>query len=242
MRTIILTALAGAVLIAPAAGQDNCRYEAERTAMIRSSSGDALRLIARAGSLTVRGVEGLDEVRVRGRACASSEDLLDQLVLETDRSGSTIRIEVPDIDEGSWLSTGNRYAALHLDIQVPKGMSATIEDGSGNARFEGLGALRIVDGSGDLEITDIDGDVDIDDGSGSVRVSGLKGTVRVEDGSGEIDIRDVDGNVMIDDGSGSIDVRDIAGDFIVRDDGSGGIDYANVTGRVDIPRRERRRR
>jgi hypothetical protein len=241
MRTILLTVLAGAVLVSPAAGQDNCRYEAERTAMIRSSSGDALRLIARAGSLTIRGVEGLDEVRVRGRACASSESLLDELVLETERSGSTIRIEVPEIDEGSWFS-GNRYAALHLDIQVPKGMAAVIEDGSGNVRIEGLGALSIIDGSGDLEIVDIDGDVDIDDGSGSVRVSGLKGTVRVEDGSGEIDIRDVDGSVVIDDGSGGIDVRDITGDFIVRDDGSGGIDFANVTGRVDIPRRERRRR
>lgn len=241
MRIIVLSALAGAAFISPAAAQD-CRYEADRSAMIRASSGDALRLIARAGSLTVRGVEGLQEVRVRGHACASSEDLLDALVLKTDRSGSTIRVEVPEIDEGGGWFSGNRHAALHLDIEVPKGMAATIEDGSGNARIEGLGALSIHDGSGDLEITDIDGDVDIDDGSGSVRVSHLEGTVRVEDGSGEIDIRDVTGNVEIDDGSGSIDVRDVAGDFIVRDDGSGGIEYSNVAGRVDIPRRERRRR
>jgi hypothetical protein len=243
MRTALLSALAGAVFVAPAVGQSNCRYEADRSAMIRASSGDALRLIARAGSLTIRGVDGLEEVRVRGRACASSEELLEELVLETDRSGSTIRVEVPGIDEGGgWFSTANRYAALHLDIEVPKGMAATIEDGSGDARIEGLGALSVVDGSGDLEISDIDGDVDIDDGSGSVRVSDIEGAIRVDDGSGEIDIRDIDGNVEIDDGSGSIDVRNVTGDFVVRDDGSGGIDYANVTGRVDVPRRERRRR
>jgi hypothetical protein len=242
MRTILVSVLAGAVVVSPGLAQSNCRYEADRSAMVRASSGDALRLIARAGSLTIRGVEGLDEVRVRGRACASSEELLEELVLETDHSGSTIRVEVPEIDEGGGWFSGNRHAALHLDIEVPKGMAATIEDGSGDARIEGLGALNLVDGSGDLDITDINGDLDIDDGSGRVRVSGIEGRIRVEDGSGEIDIRDVDGNVEIDDGSGSIDVRNVTGDFIVRDDGSGGIDYANVTGRVDIPRRERRRR
>jgi hypothetical protein len=226
----------------PAAGQRDCEHEATRSATLRASTGDVLHLIARAGSLTVRGREGLTEVRVMGRACASSEALLEQLRLETDRSGSTIRVEVPDIEGGSWLS-GNRYHALHLEIEVPKGMAARIEDGSGEIVLEGLGPLDLNDGSGSIEITDIDGDIVIDDGSGGITVRGVDGSIGVNDGSGSISIRDVEGTVDIgDDGSGSIDVRNVAGDFIVGDDGSGGITYDNVSGRVDIPRRDRRRR
>lgn len=243
MRTFVVSTLFAAALATPAVGQRDCRYEATRSATLRVASGDALRLIARSGSLKVVGREGLTEVRVMGHACASSEELLEQLVLDTDRSGSTVRIEVPEIDDGgSWLS-GNRYHSLNLEIEVPKGMAARIEDGSGSTYLEGLGDLDMKDGSGDIEMSDMDGDIVLDDGSGGIRIVGIEGSIRVNDGSGEIEIRDVAGTVTIDDdGSGSIDVRNVAGDFIVHDDGSGGIEYANISGRVDIPRRERRRR
>jgi len=58
----------------------------------------------------------------------------------------------------------------------------------------------------------------------------------VDDGSGEVRVADAR-SVTIDDSSGSIDVRDLRGDFRVRRDGSGSIDYVNVAGTIDIPRR-----
>ncbi|MGD8279389.1 MAG: hypothetical protein PVH00_15230, partial [Gemmatimonadota bacterium] len=163
--------LALAVATGAAAQEDDaCRYEAQRAANIDASATDQLRLIARGGTLRVRGRAGLDQVRVRGRACASSEDLLDQLRLETGRDGGTVRVEVPEIDNDDWMHGRNTYALLHLEIEVPEGMAADISDGSGEAWLSGLGRLYVDDGSGELTLENIAGDVEIDDGSGSVTV------------------------------------------------------------------------
>jgi hypothetical protein len=43
------------------------------------------------------------------------------------------------------------------------------------------------------------------------------------------------------DGSGSIEVNKVGKDFTVESKGSGSIDYAEVSGRIDIPERRRDR-
>lgn len=241
-----------------AAVAQDCRYEARRDATIAATSGETLAVLARSGLLRIEGRPGLEEVRIRGTACASSEELLEQLRMETSRGGGTVRIEVAEVDHG-W-GIGRRYARLDLVIEVPAGMPAEVEDGSGDIEIRGLGSLRIDDGSGDIEVTDIEGDVTIDDGSGEVVLADIRGDVFVDDGSGEIHVRSVTGSVEIEDGSGSIrvagvggsvripddgtgeiDVRDVRGDFIVGDKGTGSVRHANIDGRVDVPERVRRR-
>jgi hypothetical protein len=236
--------------------RDECRYEAERTATERAGSRDQLQLIARSGSLRIIGRRGATEVRVRGRACASSRDLLDQLQVESGHSGSTVRIEVPELRNDEWRN--NQYARLDLEVEVPLGMAADIEDGSGETIIEGLGDITVVDGSGSLHITDV-GSADIRDGSGEIEVDGVQGDLRITDGSGGISVDKVSGRVVIhdgsgaidiagagsveipEDGSGSIDVRDVRGDLTVGRKGSGSIDYRDVRGRVDVPDRHRGR-
>lgn len=235
--------------------QSRCRYEAERTLDVSAGTGDEFRLRAGSGSLEVMGVAGLDEIRVVARACASDEDYLEDLRLSSERNGTEIFVDThyPDMDRWSW---GNRYARLDLEVQVPEGMVADIRDSSGEMTIGHMGSLRIQDGSGEIEVfsiqgdvfiddnsgeialRDVTGDVEIDDGSGEMDLVGIGGRVTISDGSGEMDIRDVGGTVrVIRDGSGSIDVDGVGGDFIVERDGSGSINFRDVQGRVDIPRR-----
>lgn len=237
MRTMLVVGLGLATISTlPAVGQTDCAFDATRSAILAASASDLLDLTARAGSLTLRGVDDAAGVRVVGRACASSEDLLDQLQLVTARAGETIRVEVPEVEDDS--RALDRYYRMDLEIEVPKGMLARVSDGSGDLTIEGVGNLELDDGSGDVRVQDIAGDVTVDDGSGEILIDGVQGSVRIDDGSGEIRVRNIEGTVeVVDDGSGSIDVRNVAGDFIVRDDGSGDISYANVSGRVRIPRR-----
>jgi DUF4097 and DUF4098 domain-containing protein YvlB len=233
-------AVAAFAALAPLPRQE-CEFAAERSANIAGSASDVLDLVARAGSLRVEGRPGLREVRVRGRACASSNNLLDQLVLETRRSGDRVRVEVPDIDDGRSFF-GNNYARLDLVIEVPEGMEAEVTDGSGEAEFTGLGRLNLTDGSGSLYLANMLGDVRIEDGSGEIEIVEVDGNVYIDDGSGEISVRNVAGSVTVNDGSGSIRVADVRGDFTVESDGSGGITHRNVSGAVDIPEDDRRRR
>jgi hypothetical protein len=238
--------------------QTSCRYEAQRSLSIPAESGDLLRLVAGSGSLEVVGVAGLREVRATARACASHEELLEDLRLDGGRNGATVRVETlyPDArDRGGW---GSRYARLDLRLEVPEGMRGEIRDSSGEMTVSGtgdldiddssgeihahdiLGSLRIDDSSGEIVLRDVTGDVEIDDGSGEIDVSGIGGSLTVRDGSGEIDAGDIQGTVrVVRDGSGSIQVNGVGGDFVVERDGSGGIDFRNVTGRVDVPRKGR---
>jgi hypothetical protein len=252
------------LLAGPAAAQDfdQCRHEAQRDARVQASASERLVLLARAGSLRVEGRSGITEVRVSGRACASSPELLERLRIEASRNGSTVRVEVPEIDhDGDWNWGRNEYARLDLVLEVPAGMAADIEDGSGDIDIAGIGNVTLEDGSGGVDVRDITGDVDVNDGSGEVVISRVKGDVTIDDGSGEIEVREVTGSVTIDDGSGEIDitavggtvripddgtggiqVSDVEGDLIVRDKGNGDVRYSDVRGRVDVPEQDRRRR
>jgi hypothetical protein len=260
MHPSILTAAVLLGTAAPLLSQsfDECRHEAQRTATVDAAGARQLMLKAGAGSLKIEGRAGLDRVTIRGRACASSAELLERIELRAQRNGSDVVVEAMQREDG-WRFSNNNYARLDLVVEMPAAMAAEIVDGSGSIEVSNLGAVditdgsgeisgndlhgdvRIHDGSGSITLTDLDGTVDIRDGSGSIELRNVGGTIDITDGSGEVDIRGARASVRVSDGSGGIEVHDVAGDFTVERDGSGGINYANVRGRVDIPRRRVRR-
>ena len=219
--------------------RQECRFEADRSATVAVGTARRLILEAGAGSLRIEGRSGLSEVRISGRACASHDELLDQLDFDAGLAGDAVEIRTHEIDSRDW--RGQRYARLDLIVEVPVGMAADITDRSGELVVAGLGETRIEDGSGEIEVADIVGRLTIDDGSGEVRVRDVDGDVTIDDGSGEIELLRITGSVRIDDGSGDIDVDDIGADFIVATDGSGSIDHRGVRGSIDVPRKGRRR-
>ena len=258
MRTLILPTLALVVIVPSAKAQnhDDCRHEAQRSANVDAAGARLLELDAGSGSLRIEGKRGITRVTIRGRACASDQDLLDDIKLEARRDGGSVVVRANVRDNNDWSFHGREYARLDVVMEVPEGMAANIDDGSGSIELlhlgnvdlddgsgeitaEDLGDVRIDDGSGEIHLTDMRGRVDIKDGSGEITLRNIAGAIEIDDGSGEIDVRLAKGNVRISDSSGGISVADVGGDFIVDDDGSGGIDYDNVRGRIDIPRRKR---
>src|SRR5687768_18541454 len=91
--------------------RDECRHEAQRTATVAAADARNILVQAGAGSLKIEGKASLDRVQIRGRACASSAGLLEDLQIRADRSGSDVRVEsVRREDNNEWSFTGNRYA------------------------------------------------------------------------------------------------------------------------------------
>ncbi len=218
----------------PAGDQSQCRFEAQRNLTVEATSGDALRLLAGSGSLEVVGVEGLGAMRAVARACASEEAFLDDLRLTSERDGSTLVLEThyPEWGRQSW---GNRYARLDLKVEVPAGMAAEIQDGSGEMSVTNLGSLNIDDGSGNVVISRIQGDVWLDDGAGEIEIRDVQGSVGIDDGSGEIGVRSVSGDLVIDDSSGEIAVQGVGGSLTLSDS-SGEIDVRDVAMDVRVTR------
>ncbi len=253
MFRISLVVAAALAAFASYAAADECDYRADREVQLDASGVKRLRVFAAAGSLRIEGREGSTMVSAEGRACSSSASLLDRIQIETERNGDvlTVRVEIPDSAFG-WRS----HAWLDLEMDVPSNLRVEVDDGSGSAIIRGVASLEIEDGSGEIGIRDIGGDLEIRDGSGSITANVIEGTVTIrEDGSGSITLTDVLGDVEIrDDGSGSITIRrvkgsvhigedgsgsitivDVSGDVIVDDDGSGGIYLDDVGGTISIP-------
>ena len=254
-----------AVLIPRPSTAQSGDYKADRNATVNASGARRIRVEAGAGFLNITGRTGISEVRVRGVASASSRRLLDEIRLVAERRGDEvfIKMDVPDHNGSLWdVFNGDSRQMLDLTIDVPVTVPLDVSDGSGELKIKGTGAVRLEDGSGDLELSGITGNVHVTDGSGNIVIAGVDGDVEVHDGSGNIDANNVTGNFTIgedgsgnidvtgvsgtmrveDDGSGEIHVNRVGGDFIVNEKGSGTIEYETVKGSVNIPERKRRYR
>jgi hypothetical protein len=242
------------LLIAPAAQAWDCKYEKVIDETLDLSGSESLRIAAAAGDLEVRGGSG-SEARIRGTVCASKAEWLEKATIETG-GGRNAEIAVDLPETSGWSITGSSYAYIDLEVEVPRGIAVHVDDSSGDADISGLASLSVSDSSGDVEISDIKGDVSVkdssgdievervggdllivNDSSGDVEVSGVDGSVRVEvDSSGDLEFTDVGKDVWVErDSSGDIDARDVGGSFTVDRDGSGEIRYSRVTGKVSIP-------
>jgi len=228
-----------------------CDETAPRQATVGAEGVRTISVIGKAGTLRVVGRPGLREVRVKGTACASSSSLLGQVQLDARREGTHVRVEAKIPDTSGW----NNQAGLDFIVEIPEGMSVSVRDSSGELEIEAVADLKVVDGSGSLEIRNVNGSLDVQDGSGSIAISNVSGKVSLrdnsgelsidgadevvieEDGSGGISIRDVKRNVLVrDDRSGSIEVSNVGGNFEVSSDGSGGVSHDRVRGTVKVPR------
>ena len=231
---IVAVAFALAACTARGVALANCPFEANRSATIPVGDAEEVKISAGSGQLVVRGLDGLAEVRVQGRACADSQGQLDRIQVSAERRADRILVKANVLansssSPGSWPSR----AGLDLEIDLPKSLALVVSHGSGSMELRGVGPLRISDGSGNIRIEDASGDARISDGSGNVIVRGMHGSLTVSDGSGHVSVGDVTGEVEIKDGSGDISIDRVSHDVKVLD-GTGEIVVENLDTSVSV--------
>lgn len=234
----------------------DCKYVKDIDQSLDLSSSQSLLVKAAAGDLRINGTPGSDKAVIRGRVCASNEEwLADSRVDAHAGAQAEIVVVLPDQDS-SWTLTGRNYLYLDLELDVPDHIALDVRDSSGDIGISGVGALAVMDSSGEIVIEDSAGPVSVSDSSGEIELNGIRHDVTIEsDSSGDILGRDIEGTVLVvSDSSGDISFRDVGKDFIVeRDssgdiraervggdfqvmrDGSGEIEASDVTGKVEIP-------
>jgi hypothetical protein len=226
-----------AVLCAQPASADSCRFSATRTATIDGGPFRKVIIGAGAGDLLVRGDKALGSPRAGGKACASSQELLDKIRLDTHQEGDTLYITTVLPENEGWHLFGDQQAHLDLSVDLPETMATEIEDSSGGAEIRGIGSSSIADSSGELRISDIHGDLSVTDSSGGIYITNVAGNARIEDSSGEMEVVDVTGNVNVPvDSSGAMRLRQIGGSVEIGTDSSGDIAIQTVGRDVTIDR------
>jgi len=195
------------------------------------------------GYLKIRGAEDLDRIEVTANLVVKGIDedeikefKADHVTLTLGKKrGKAVLISKIESDILSSIFK-SKSARIDLDIRIPKKLALDIDDGSGLIEISDVNAaVELEDGSGSIEMENIGAAVAIDDGSGSIELENINGDLEIEDGSGSIKVTDIAGNVDIDDSSGTIEVFEIKGTVEV-EDGSGGILIDGVEKDVDIKR------
>jgi hypothetical protein len=209
-----------------------------------------------AGGLTVRGIVGIDIIKVMAEIESEGGDkgefqlLTDKLVqldLKREYDKALLRSDILE------LPFENVEARINLQIVVPGKMNIQIVDGSGEIGVNNIlgdlkidddsgaihieniaGRILIKDGSGDIEIEEVTGSIEISDGSGEIAIQHATGDVLIRDTSGGIEINDIGGNVTVSDGSGSIDIYRVRKNVYIREAGSGKLEVDGVQGKVTI--------
>lgn len=213
--------LTGCIINVNAAGMPDLDHQQRELTL---DSQDLQGLIAEtgAGSLEIIGVEGLTQIKLVADIYSNDDS---KLILTLEKKANKAKLKA-DFEQSGF----NNYSPyIDLKLQVPANLALDIDDGSGAILISKMTAdINVKDGSGELIING-GNNVSIDDGSGDIEVSQINGSLTIDDGSGAIKVTDVRGNIAIDDGSGNIEVANVQSPVTITD-GSGDINVFNTKG------------
>ena len=233
MRTLLAcSALLLLPLSALAADAPNCKHSAPRTLKLETAGVKAVVFEVNQHDLKVVASQGGGQLD--GRACASSADWLDQLVLDQQHVGDKLVVSLRR-DGRSALSLGNSYAWLDIRGSVPDNLPLQFKIGSGDGSVENAQSLSMDVGSGDGRARGTRGSVHAAVGSGDLDIDGAGSLELLSLGSGEVKARNIRGDARTGTvGSGDLDLFDIGGSVRLETVGSGDIDFQRVKGDVEV--------
>jgi DUF4097 and DUF4098 domain-containing protein YvlB len=222
-----ISLLSGCIVIASPSHAD---VHEKKELTLTANSLKKIDIEAGAGGLIIKGSKQATAITVIADIYTSSKST-SSYDFELSDSGSTAFLVAKASSSGSWI--GN---SPHIDlvVTVPASMMLAVSDGSGEIEVTDIdGAISITDGSGGLSLNNIHNSVSIVDGSGGIELTNIGGSVDIEDGSGGITLNGIGGDLSIDDGSGSIYARGITGNAEIND-GSGDLTVKKVTGIITL--------
>ena len=103
-------------------------------------------------------------------------------------------------------------AHADLDVRVPSGSRVLVY-------------LAV----GQVEVTNVDGDLTVDVGSADIRASGTRGSLVLDTGSGDIELDGARGDVVLDTGSGDVEVNGVSDGELLVDTGSGDVTGGDIS-------------
>ncbi|HEX5461549.1 MAG TPA: DUF4097 family beta strand repeat-containing protein [Steroidobacteraceae bacterium] len=232
-------ALALLVVAGAAGAEEPCRHSAPRNVNLDGAALKSLLLNLGSTDAHVRGVAGLSGIEVRGTACASNPQWLDELKIDTSRNGpeATVSVRTGNHNDAFNLFGFSRYAYMRLTVNVPLQLAVVLNSGSGDVVAESLASLDFHSGSGDLRAYQIAGALTLDLGSGDVEARGVGSVDLRSTGSGDVSVSNVRGDVRAGHaGSGDLHFSGVQGGVSVGTVGSGDVRLENIGGSIEVDR------
>jgi DUF4097 and DUF4098 domain-containing protein YvlB len=128
------------------------------------------------------------------------------LRVDTHQDGD--KVELTARVTGHWgiqLNWGHNSRRLHIDVRMPREADLQVSTGDGAVEVSSInGGVNVHTGDGSVRANSLNGTIDLHTSDGSITVDTLKGDIRLRTGDGSIEARDLDGKVEADSGDGHI--------------------------------------
>ncbi len=190
-----------------------------------------LNVLSGAGLLEIKGSPNATSISVD--AIIYTADIDDDYELTLEQNGKQANLVAQNKTQNGINFYNGQSPHIDIIITVPSNLNLDIDDGSGDIVISAMqNNINVEDGSGSLSINSAK-NLTIEDGSGDITLENITGNLELTDGSGSVNINNVNGNAVVDDGSGDMRISNVRGTLTV-EDGSGSIAINNINGAVDV--------
>lgn len=201
---------------------------------------EKLFVVEKGGSLSIEGLHG--EVVVSGHRRANAVEISEQLRLEVMTENEAKKI-VEKFRE-SYRQTGNRVyisgrpsrrnVAYHaMTVRVPAEFDVDISGSAGDVRIgEIKGRVEARTRAGDIELTHIDGSIELSTSGGDLRLTEIRGRLRARTSGGDIEMTDIHGISDVHTSGGSVYVRKASAEITLSTSG-GSIELEEISAPID---------
>lgn len=151
-----------------------------------------------------------------------------ELKVEGEGAAVSIRIETPDGKGWRWWGSGGVVADTRLQLKVPRAAALEVDAVSAQVRIDGI------DGSRELGIDSVSGDVRLSAGTARLKVSSVSGDVEIASAAPRAILESVSGDIVARGLSGEIDLETVSGDARIEAGEVDRLDVSTVSGTFEV--------
>ena len=253
LKSIVLAGMAVLAASSTAYASSSCAYTATQSATLNATGLTLAQILVNDSDVQIKGVQGLTQIQVAGKVCASSPEklkaFLDELHIDATSSNKTASITVQVGHEkhfklanlsytfsySSSDSSPTNYAYVTLVVQVPASLATKITSQSGDISADNLASLTAKSLSGDIEANHIQGLFSANSASGDITAQALGSAALSNIYSGDVELKSVQGNVSVGTmESGDLSIENVQHDVTINNMNSGNVALNKIAGSVNI--------
>lgn len=170
---------------------------------------------------------------VAGKACASDPRLLKGMTLTQQRDGDKLVVGIQE--KNGFILFGNSSTSFKVDAVIPANLAVGVNVESGDATVRGVPSLGATVSSGDLDASDIAGNVVVSVSSGDAKFENVGAVKSASVSSGDLSFKHVDGAVNVSRvSSGEFKLEGAKGDVAIASVSSGDAELRDIGGNVNV--------
>ena len=173
------------------------------------------------GDIVVNGREN-DQIEIKAVHAGGPKKDLDQVVHISQINGN---IRITTHGDGSFRLFGSGRTSVYYELLVPDSTHFRVETTSGN--------VEIRDFNGSLEVRTVSGDIAVTEARSSVKCRTISGDIYLKNISGDTELKTTSGEITVQDLAGAFEAESVSGDLNLKNI-IGNVDLKTTSGEIEV--------